>query len=205
MSNAWPPLQQPPEHQSGPPQAPPGTVPLGPRPPAPVSIDSYGPPPSRVTPAIVLIVVAVSLVVGVFGYRFVAASGPAASASPSPSRTTEPTSTRSGGVPFEAKIDGAQGYWLVSTSKWVGDELVVTVSVTVDQGQTRPTFYVFGNSDSTVYDAEANSPAPAFGSPTLRQGQTVSGNIAFRMARGNATLVLTDSGGRQISALPIKG
>ena len=58
MSNPWPPSQQPPSNQAWPPQAPPGTAPLGRSAPEPVSISSYGPPPSKVTPAIVLIVVA---------------------------------------------------------------------------------------------------------------------------------------------------
>lgn len=205
MSNPWPTSQQPPANQAWPPPAPPGAAPLGRRAPEPVSINSYGPPPSKVTPAIVLIVVALSLIVGIFGYRLVATTNPAPSASPSPARTSEPTSTRSGGVPFEAKSDGAQGYWAVTGTKWTTDGLVVSVSVTVDQGQTRPTFYVFGNVDSTVYDPDSAAPTPAFGTPTVRQGQTASGNILFHMARGNATLVLTDSSGRQTSALPIQG
>ncbi len=204
MSNPWGPPQQP-YRDVRTPQPTPGTTPLGSQPPAAVSITSYGPPPSKVTPAIILVVAAVSIVLGVVGYGVASRAQPVATPTPTPSRTAEPTSTRSGGVPFEARSDGAQGYWLVSAARWSGDRLTVTLSVTVDQGQTKPSFYVFGNADSRVYDAELTAPSPAFGAPTLRQGETASGNIVFVMPRGAATLVLTDSGGRQISALPIKG
>jgi hypothetical protein len=159
-----------------------------------------------VTPAIVLVIVALSLVLGFLGYRYVSGS-PLGSPSPTPSArpSTEPTSTRTGGVPFEAKSDAAVGHWWVTSSRWTGNQLLVTVTVIVDQGQTKPQFYIFGNADSRVYDPDPSAPAPAFGEPTIRPGQTVSGNLVFRMPRGTATLVLTDSNGRQISALSIPG
>ena len=215
MSNPWSPPQPspPPQPWRQPVRQPvqqqvqqPGTTPLGTRPPARVSIDSYGPPSSKVTPAIVLAVAALSLVVGVVGYGLVGRPGtPGATATPSVTRTTEPSSTRSGGVAFEARNDSALGYWQVTSTRWNGDQLIVGVAVTVDTGQTRPAFYAFGNNDSRVYDPDAIAPPPSFGAQTIRPGQTVAGNISFRIARGPVTLVLTDSAGRQVSALPIKG
>ncbi len=169
-----------------------------------MSIDSYGPPPSKVTPAIILAVVALSIIVAVAGFTFVRATPqapPTSSASPS----ADPTSTRSGGVPFEARSDGAQGYWQVTSTRWGSDRVTVTVSVLVDKGTTKPSFYMFGNKDSRVYETEPTAPAPDFGAPTLRPGQTANGNLVFVMPKGPGTLVLTDSGGRQISALPIQG
>jgi len=212
MSNPWTPPGQPPRQvqqprqAQRPPQPPmpaPGTTPLGAQPPRPVSIDSYGPPSSNVTPAIVLIVAVLSLAAGIFGYRMVSTANP--TSSPSPTRSAEPSSTRSGGVSFESRSDNATGHWWVTSSRWEGNKLLVSVTLIADEGQIKPSFYVFGNSDSTVYDPELDAPAPAFGEPRVTRGQTASGNIVFLMKRGPATLVLTDSNGRQISALPIQG
>ena len=171
MSNPWSPPQPspPPQPWRQPVRQPvqqqvqqPGTTPLGTRPPARVSIDSYGPPSSKVTPAIVLAVAALSLVVGVVGYGLVGRPGtPSATATPSVTRTTEPSSTRSGGVAFEARNDSALGYWQVTSTRWNGDQLIVGVAVTVDTGQTRPAFYAL-SSATPVPTALASVTLPAW-------------------------------------------
>lgn len=181
----------------------PGTVPLSGRPER-VSVESYGPPPSKVTPAIVMGVAVASMAVAVFGYTFASRLTPSPAATDTPTAVASPTPTRTGGVPFESPTDRATGYWLVTATEWSGDQLLVTVSVTVDRGQMRPYLFLFSNTDSKVYEPDFDTPSPTFTTGTIRSGQTATGNLRFTLPRSNATLVLTSSGNQQVSALPIR-
>lgn len=170
----------------------------------PVDINAYAPPRSGGGGWWLLLLggALIGLVVSALFLR-----PPPAAPEPSPSPSQGAPSEASGpGMPFTMPgAPNSTGRWEVVSHSWVADGLVVRVRVTADAGRVTYGFVAFSNAGTEVYEPEAGAPSPEIGTGRLAVGQSVEGNVFLPMPRGDATLILTNEAGRQMSALPVPG
>lgn len=149
---------------------------------------------------IVLIVVVVGLIAALFiGLNFFGdTEGPQPGESVAPSISYDPSAaaTSNTSIPFEG--NGTGTFELLSYN-WNGDELEVRYRITLDQGRSNFSLYLFSNETmeafnpiEAIYD-EVSADAP------------FESTARFRIEPGEATLVLTSGAGRALTALPISG
>lgn len=138
---------------------------------------------------------------------------PAATTVPSPSAgpASGPSSTRTPnpngqGVPFSSPREHVSGYWEITEQEWDSTGVRLHLSISVDEGELRPNFYVFNNTTNAQYRVDLSaSPAPAFPATPLSAPATYTGNIYVTAPHVEGTLVMfnkrrTDA----VSALPIR-
>ncbi|QLQ16063.1 MAG: hypothetical protein HZY73_10870 [Micropruina sp.] len=77
--------------------------------------------------------------------------------------------------------------------------------ITADNGPLTYAFLAFSNQGADVVDAEAGPDQPALLRGTLRDDQTVQGWVYFVTPKADTTVILTTMGGKQMSALVVKG
>ncbi len=175
---------------------------LGEQPPAHVSIGEFAPPSNR-TPLLITIAALVTLVLVIAGGLYVR-SLPAAQ--PSTSASPTPASTSTGpGHPFNTPDDRQKGRWEILSSNWIDEGLIVELGIYSDDGSISFSFMAFSNAS-----AEVVSPASSPREPDIRRGtaspaRPSTGYVFFPMSRGDATIILANGAGRQMSALAVKG
>ncbi|WP_040161247.1 hypothetical protein [Nigerium massiliense] len=109
------------------------------------------------------------------------------------------------GMPFAMPSNpDAGGRWEILNQEWVDGGVLLDVAVYADRGLVTYGFVAFQNNGTEVLRPGASPRQPEMGTGTLVAGSTKTGWVYIPMERGSATLILTTSGGRQISALPIK-
>lgn len=190
------PVQGQPGHDSGfdPRQA------LGDQPPPSVSINQFAPPPNR-TPLLITVVALVILGLVLAGGMYVnSLPKNQPSASPSPS-ATEPTGP---GHPFTT-TDGRTGRWEILDSTWTSEGLQLQVAVYSDEGSISFSFLAFSNGPAEVVRPTSSPKSPDLRIGTATPGAGATGYVFFPMDRGDATIILANGVGRQMSALPVKG
>lgn len=175
--------------------------PMGQQPLQRVDIDSYAAPKSSLP--IVLTVLAVLAVAAIVLGGLFLRPAPA----PAPTPTPTATETAAGpGLPFTMPSNAnAGGRWEILDEKWDSEGVALRVRVYADKGTVSYAFLAFANSGQDVIDPQPSQDEPQLTSGVLREGKSATGYVYFPMPRGTGTLVLTTSGGRQMSALPIRG
>ena len=178
----------------------PGQAPLGQQPLPTNDIAAYAAPKQR--GPVLLVVVAVLVLVGVI----VAAawSQQRATLNPGPNPTPTEAATPTWGMPFTMPSNSrATGHWEIVSREWSGSGVTLNVRVACDTDTCSYGFVAFPNTGSTYVEPGTTSRQPALTTGTLRAGQMASGYVFIPLERAKATLILTTSAGRQISALPI--
>lgn len=175
---------------------PPGSAPIGPPKPASMTIDSYKPPKRKVG-TLVAFLVGFALLIGVFIAVDHFSRG-TTTASDSPSATATATLP---GLAFTGS--SAKGVWEITDTKWSGNEVVLTLKVTVTSGTLRYSFYAYTNATAKVsYPETSNSTVLSPG--VLSSGQSAQGTLTLRLSHADATLILADSTDTPLSGLAIK-
>ena len=170
----------------------------------PVDIDAYAPP--RQTGATVWLVVAAAVLAGiVLAVLFIRVPGtPVVEPTTTPTPTSTASTSAGPGMPFTMPGNpGAQGRWQLLSHAWTDAGLVVRVRIWCDRDTISYGFVAFSNSGALTYEPETGAPEPEIGSGQLRSGNSITGYVFVPMPRGSATLILTTSSGRQVSALAI--
>lgn len=187
--------------------------------PAPVSTSQFTPPPSRrplwITLAVLAAVAAMVVVALKMGTGDAAPEaaptesssmgvGEQASSAPAPAGNA----SRGTGVPtsvqFENASDGTSGTFEVVNHTWTSNGLVLTLRVTVDQGQQRLGFFALDNGTTRQYDPSPTGQNYLEGQP-IGAGQTLTGTVLFEKPQGDTTVFLAGTNGRQVAALKISG
>lgn len=174
--------------------------PVGPQPSARVDIRQYAAPRAS-TPVLVGLVAFVVLLGVVFaGFFLKGGPGPAASARPSASASA---SSRSG-MPFAMPLDpSSTGTWEILDRQWTSEGVTVHVRIAADAGRVSYAFIAFPNSGTEAVRPVPGARSPELTSGVLNAGEATAGYVFLPLKREAATLILTTSAGRQISALPI--
>ena len=200
----WSPSQQPAAHlPTGQPDGRDPRQSFGEPPPAPVHIESFAPPKSSLSRTITFAGIAV-LVLIVIGGLFFRSAQPLPSPSPSPTAVAPPSSAQPG-QPFETPDGQAGGRWEIVGSHWTGEGLSVHVKITADTGPLTYGFLAFANQSAEVVEPEVGPDQPPLLRGTLRDDQSIDGWVFFATDRGDVTVILTTQGGKQMSALTVKG
>lgn len=193
-----------PQHYPGQPQPAPsaGFDPqraLGEPPPARVSINEFRPPPNR-TLLLITIAALITLVLVIAGGIYVRSlPEQQPSASPSPSQTSAGP-----GQPFETS-DGRKGRWQIVESTWTDEGLQLELRLYADDDNITFSFLAFANATTEVVAPSHSPESPDIRTGTVTKTQPVTGFVFFPMPRGDATIILANGAGRQMSALAVKG
>lgn len=172
---------------------------LGEAPPARVSINEFRPPPNR-TPLLITIAGLITLVLVIAGGIYVRSlPEQQPSASPTPSQTSAGP-----GQPFETS-DGRKGRWEIMESTWTDEGLQLQVRVYADDDNITFSFLAFANATTEVVAPSHSPESPDIRVGTATKTQPVTGFVFFPMPRGDATIILANGAGRQMSALAVKG
>ena len=182
-------------------------LPFGAQPPPQASIEDYRPPRNQrplVLTILAIAVVAALVLVGTLLALRPSKAKPGATATPSSSVTDNPSAdATTNGVTFENTYDDAKGYWQILDVQWQGDMAVITMTLRVDSGRQPLGFFVLNNETDRDYNPTASSSPDDMSSGTVEQGQTRTGKVTFTMPHGKSTIYLTDSSGRQVTALTV--
>jgi len=149
-------------------------------------------------------VVVIALVVALvwFGMRPPVGGGPATpSVTPTatqPSRTPPPGGQ---GLPFEARVYNATGYWEILSYAWDATGVTVTCRITVDKGTLRYSWLALDVTSARQYDAIRS--ASTLYSGSVSAPNSVTGTIRFDKNRSATMVYLADARGLQIAALSI--
>lgn len=121
---------------------------------------------------------------------------------PTPTPTEAPALP---GQPFVMPRDPAShGRWGISTQQWQQDSVLLKVWVESDEGEVSYDFMAFSNAEDNIYSPGGATPQPALSWGQLEPGQRAEGYLRIDMPAGPGLLILTTSGGEQMSALPIE-
>ena len=172
-----------------------------------VAIEQFRPASSR-RPAIVTVVVLVAVALTVWlGFRATHQDPPIPSAAPSPTvpaASGHAANQNSDSIPFVNQYDNAQGVWTIDRVTWSGPSVVLTMTITVSQGNQVLGFFAFTNADtSQAYEAQPSGRADDLVGRVVRAGQEITGTVTFAMPDAESTVFLVDSSGRQVTALLI--
>ena len=167
---------------------------------ASVKIDEFAPPRSRLPLVVTVVVLLVAALI--WGATMLRPDTPAPAASPTPTPTATPTAP---GLPFLTPDKRYAGRWEIVEHQWTDSGLEVEIRLAVDKGPFSYSFLAFENSG-----VQATSPSPGSGSPQfsgepIETGEQESGWLFFPLERGPATIILSTSGGNQMSALAVSG
>ncbi|MFT3970001.1 MAG: hypothetical protein QM695_06915 [Micropruina sp.] len=174
---------------------------LGAQPPAPVSINQFAPPPNR-TPLLITIVALIVLVVVIEGgiyVRSLSSAEPSASAGPT---TTAPAGP---GQPFTTPDGRQDGRWEILESTWTDEGLQLRLRIHSDDGSISFGFMAFSNASTDLIRPTSSPRSPDIRMGTATVQQPVTGYVFFPMSKGDATIILANGSGRQMSALTVKG
>lgn len=174
---------------------------LGEPPPTSVSIGQFAPPPNR-TPVLITLAALITLVLVIAGGSYVrslSAGEPSASPSPSPSTPAKP------GHPFTTPDGQRGGSWEILDSAWTDEGLQLQLRIHSDSGPITFSFMAFANTSTQVVTPTSSPRSPDIRTGTATPAQSVTGYVFFPMPRGDATIILANGTGRQMSALPVKG
>lgn len=208
----YPPPQQPPQpQQQNPypygapdPHAAPGFDPrraLGEQPPASVSISQFAPPPNR-TPVLITVAALITLVLVIAGgiyVRSLPGADPSPSAGPSQSASAGP------GHPFTTPDGQQSGRWEILDSAWTDEGLQLELRIHSDKGPITFSFMAFANASTDLVTPTSSPRSPDIRTGTASPARAVTGYVFFPMARGDATIILANGAGRQMSAQLVKG
>lgn len=154
------------------------------------------------------IVLAVALVVGLIVSGLLTETpSPSAASSSTASPTESARRSASPGtqaIQVTSEYDGAQVWWEILGVTWDSTGVTIDTRLTGDSGTLRYTFFALDNKNVEQYYPDSNYPN-AIDTGEVRQGQVVSGNVRFDKPRGDTTVYIANSSGRQITALVIKG
>lgn len=128
---------------------------------------------------------------------------PAASeASPVPTQPADPAAGSS--VEFTNQTDDTEGTFTITSHEWTQQGLLLHVKVTLTKGEQRISFFALDNNTTRDFTPAAGAPDNLDGQ-SLGTGQTLTGTVLFEKEQGDTTVFLTDSRGRQVTALKVKG
>ncbi len=131
-----------------------------------------------------------------------------AEGTPTPSRTARTTPSVATGDEFANSIafenDRVAGTFSITDSRWESGDLVVNVTVAVDRGSIS---YVFLAMDMPTGNITLANPPQAgdLQEGTVDTGESVSGILRFTKNRDDTQVLLSDTGGRTITMLAVKG
>lgn len=186
--------------------------PLGAQPLPSRSIDQYTLPRSR-APKVLWAVAALLVVALVAAGLWWNSRPPAApeptptpsSSQPAPTPTANPSaSTNSNATEFESVRDNARGTWQILDTNWTTRGLEVRVKITATQGDLPFGFLALDNVSADQFEPRITNESDDLGQGEVREGEIVTGLVVFHKPRNDTTVMLTDSSGRQISALIAK-
>ena len=175
--------------------------------PAAVDIDQYRPSHSR-RPLTISVVVLVAVALALWlGFRAAHQNAPIPSPSPVPSvpaASQAAPARNTDSIPFVNTFDNAQGVWTIDKVSWSGPRVVLTMTISVSQGQQILGFFAFTNDDtSQAYEAQPTGAPDDLVGRVVPAGQTITGTVTFHMPDAESTIFLVDSTGRQVTALLI--
>lgn len=201
MSQQWHPQQ--PHQGFGQPYPPPGHTPLGQQPLPSDDITRYAPPRQN-GPIIAAVLGVVALLVVVAAGLLLPRTPAAPVAAPTPSASTPGGVADRPGQPFIMPNNAsATGRWQVVDHEWTDEGVLVQVRVACDTQTCSYGFTAFPNDGRNSVDPVTSPRQPQLSRGSLQAGQSTTGYVFLPMPRGAATLILTTSAGRAISALPI--
>lgn len=129
---------------------------------------------------------------------------PAVPSATKPSPT--PSATESGpGLPFVSPNERYAGRWEILRYEWTADGVELQIRIAVEKGPLAYSFIAFENSSVTATDPRPGSHTPRFTGFPIETGDEETGWLFFPLQRGEATVILANAGGHQMSALPIPG
>lgn len=187
---------------SGPPEGRRPTDPFGRADPQAVHIEDFAPPKSK-APLIVSLAVGVALAL----FLLASALGPGLLANV-PRATQTPPSTAAAsesGLPFTSPDERFNGRWEILDHRWTEHGLMVQVRIKVDRGPLGYTFMAFENQGTEVIDPSPGADSPVLSGRRIPSGGEETGWVYFSMDRGDATIILANEAGRQMSALVVQG
>lgn len=185
----------------GPPPAP-GYAPLGQQPLPRNDIARYEPPRQQgpvLWVALGIVVLVAVVVLGLFLQR----PGPPPVSEVTPSPTPGRTANLPGHPFTMPSNSAATGRWQIIAQQWTSEGVLLDVEVACDTEMCSYAFTSFAQNGATSVDPEPGPRSPALTKGILEAGESARGYVFLPLTRGTAMLVLTTSGGRPISALPI--
>ncbi|MFT4216888.1 MAG: hypothetical protein QM619_06845 [Micropruina sp.] len=175
---------------------------LGPQPLASVSINQFAPPPNR-TPLLITLVALITLVLVIGGGIYVRSL---AGNQPAPGASATPTATAAGpGHPFTTPDGRRSGRWEILDSTWTDEGLQLQLRIFSDSGSIDFSFMAFSNASTDLVTPTGSPRSPDLQTGTSTPGHPATGYVFFPMPKGDATIILANGSGRQMSALPVKG
>lgn len=122
-----------------------------------------------------------------------------------PSPTPSVAATSDPGLPFVSPDERYSGHWEVLRHEWTDSGVELQIRISVERGPLHYSFLAFENNGVTATDPQPSTHLPRMSGFAVETGQTETGWIFMPLIRGQATLILADAGGQQMSALPIPG
>lgn len=127
----------------------------------------------------------------------------ATAADPTPGRAPATGNLRS--IPFANAEEASAGTFEILRDEWTSEGLVLTIRVSLTQGQQRLDFFALDNGPTArQYDPSSTGNDYLAGQP-IRAGQTLTGRVLFEKERGDTTIFLAGTHGRQVAALKVEG
>lgn len=169
-------------------------------------------PPRRWAPLVVTLASLLAVGLGLWGAsRYL--PDPAATSTPTPTPTPSASAPATPGtvttglkdsVPFTNNRDQSQGTFTITSHQWTPSGLVLRVRVHLDQGSQAVRFFCLDNTSARDYSPSAGVTDQLEGRP-VQAGETVEGTVAFDKPRGDTTVFLAGSDGKQVAALVVTG
>lgn len=175
-------------------------APLSPAPPRGTQIHEFAAPRVPLGP-ILAVLVGLIVVALVFAGFFLSKpkDAPATTAQPTASAAANET-----GMPFTMPADeSSSGTWQIINREWTTTGVSVHIRIVAKTGRVTYGFLAFANAGTTSVYPTTGERSPELRTGALNEGEVADGYIFLALDKGTATLILTTSMGRQISALPI--
>ena len=161
------------------------------------AISDFAPPRPRASLVVAVIAAFVALLVVLFFVTRPATTTPGGQPSAQPSS--------SWGLPFVSQDGSESGQWQIVDSQWESDGLHATIRIAVQRGPLQVAFMAFANDTTETIEPLPSADFPLDYDSALQSGEDRTGVVVFPMPRGDATVILGDYWGDQISALPVAG
>ena len=150
---------------------------------------------------VVIVVVAVLAAVGIWASTTLRPDLPSAS---KPSPTPVATATASG-LPFVSPDERYSGRWEIVGQEWTDSGVELQIRISADRGPVSYSFLAFENTGVMATDPQPSTHLPRMSGFPIATGEEETGWIFMPLARGQATLILANAAGQQMSALGIPG
>lgn len=183
--------------------------------PAPAALEQYRAPRRRWLWFLVPLLVALLALLAWAALRMSSSSPgtgttPTPSATPStqnvPSAAASPTpGVAASSIPFTNETDNTSGTFTITGHSWTTQGLLVHVQVHLDRGSQRLGFFAINNDGTAQVYNPTNSGSDYLEGQTASAGETRTGTVLFVKPQGTTTVWVTDSQGRQVAALLVKG